>query len=703
MERMKAIKEIEDQKLFERKLKEQMEREQERLRTKQFEIKKREETIKYMNERKDEAFKIMTTAQNLLDQGEYTQSIEKYYQAELVLSEINYPTNLVRDTIHQIQMRMQEDNLLKQQEFERVLKKEEEEKSFQLKIADSLRQEKEKLKLKTIKIRQQEEQKRYVENRKEQAFDLLDNAEVFMKNGNYDKSIEFYRSAELILNEIRFPTEYISQMIIKVSDMQRQKYLEKQQALEKQLHAQRDEILYQQKIAEEMRKEKQRLENKRISIMEQSQLVTIVENKKEEAFTILDEAKELMQKKEYDMAIKAYRNAMLILNEIHFPTESLNETINKILIVKKQQEEEAEFEYHRRVEAIQETRRFQLLLEERKRQEREQATARQLALKERERLVQEQITQREVAYSLLEEAGKYLKKQNPDYDNAISLYVQSRNILAEKIGWEPEINNLNNLIRDLEIEKSEYLERKKQEELLNIKRQREYERFQEEVRRRDQEYEKQKKEQEKKLREIYISRKRADKIKEEGLSLIDKGKKNALENDFESSYKGFELAIKKFKQIGWQDEITYIHKEIENTKLMEKRFEEEEIRIRKIHEELQKRKKREKSLAEKREKELSHTVSEVSDFAHEIIDVIKAKKEDLNLLEEQKKQQLKNEAKGYRKSLTEIINLKKDLIDEISKSEEKIKLKKKEIQTSKDKEQAEEIKKMLKEVGKKKK
>ncbi|MHA1824201.1 MAG: hypothetical protein ACTSXM_10140, partial [Promethearchaeota archaeon] len=71
--------------------------------------------------------------------------------------------------------------------------------------------------------------------------------------------------------------------------------------------------------------------------------------------------------------------------------------------------------------------------------------------------------------------------------------------------------------------------------------------------------------------------------------------------------------------------------------------------------------------------------------------------------EEQRKEQIKNEAKGYRKSLTEIIKLKKDLIDEITQSEEKIKVKEDKIQFTKDKEEADEIKRMLKDIKKKKK
>lgn len=50
---------------------------------------------------------------------------------------------------------------------------------------------------------------------------------------------------------------------------------------------------------------------------------------------------------------------------------------------------------------------------------------------------------------MLEEAGKYLKQLNPEYNKAISLYNQARNLLAENIGWEPELNNLNALIEDL--------------------------------------------------------------------------------------------------------------------------------------------------------------------------------------------------------------------------------------------------------------
>ncbi|MHA2473449.1 MAG: hypothetical protein ACXAES_09470, partial [Promethearchaeota archaeon] len=151
---------------------------------------------------------------------------------------------------------------------------------------------------------------------------------------------------------------------------------------------------------------------------------------------------------------------------------------------------------------VEEEKDLQLLIDERQRQEREKKRAQLLAIQEREKAIQEQVSIRESAYSMLEEAGKYLKQLTPDYNKAISLYNQAKNILAEHIGWEPEINNLNALIKDLQQEQIKFKEKKRLEEEARIQRQKEYDLFQEEIKKRRLEQEKIKREQERKLMRI---------------------------------------------------------------------------------------------------------------------------------------------------------------------------------------------------------
>ena len=134
----------------------------------------------------------------------------------------------------------------------------------------------------------------------------------------------------------------------------------------------------------------------------------------------------------------------------------------------------------------------------------------------------------------------------PDYDKAISLYVQARDLLTEKIGWEPEITNLNTLIKELTQEKEVYLERKKTEKEISIKKQREYDLFREEMQKQKIESEARKREQQKKFRNLYEAKKRSEKIKEEGLNLIKEGKDLVTKYEFQAAYMKYNIAIAKF-------------------------------------------------------------------------------------------------------------------------------------------------------------
>lgn len=700
-ERQNRIKKMEEDRKFELKIYEQLENEKERLKAKKIEIQKREVLLREVENLKEEAFSLMDKAELLLNQGLYDQSIELYHQAEMVLSEIQFPTDPIRGMIDKIKSKKREDQLSKQYEMEMKQKKLVEEQKFQEEVTANMKLEAEKMQEKEIKLREREELRSYMETRKQDAFDLLEQAESFLRLGQYEKSLEYYRSAELILNEIRFPTDSLKETILKVLEKQKQKKLDQQLELERRLQREKEERKFKHLISENLSREKERIKTKKVEMEKLQQLKFKVEENKERAFEFLDKAEINLKNQEYDNSIENYRKAMTILNEIQFPTNIINDMIFKVMKLKKDQAIEKEGTLRKQLEKMEEERKLNAILEERKQQEITKKVAQQLAIQERENVVEKQLNYREAAYSLLDEAGKFLKIPIPDYDKAISLYIQSRDLLQEKIGWEPEINNLNVLIKDLIQEREKLAEKKRLEEEIRLKRQREYELFQEEIKKRKDEYLRQKREQQEKTRQLLVKRQLEKQTSEEGLSLLDQARNLLSQNDFDGAIQSFQNAIKKFNEIGWNDQILYIKEEIENIKKLHQKFLKEELEIQKLHEELKLKKEFEEERLLLKEKQIQKSVGEVGDLTGDISNMISDYKKQAKLREKTRKESIKSEAKEFSKSMGKMIQLKQDLKNELTESKRSKERKKEEEELAKDKEKADEIKKMLKDMKKK--
>ena len=700
-EKEKLRKQLEDERKFEQELAQNLQKEKKRMAEKNVELLKKEEARQIAETQKAEAFRIMEQAEELLKQGNYDQAIDNYYQAELILIQLNFPTDVIKDTITKIQKEKKKADLVKQQELEAQLRKQEEEKRFLLALSERMKFEEEQMRAKQIVLKKQEELKDYLEKRRDVAFELIDEAESLVKQGEYDKALEYYRSVELVLSEINYPTNSIKEQILKVKEKRRIDELQKQKELEIKLQKEREELEFQKKLTQEIISDKKRLELKQINIEKQVLSLENVNQKKEEAFKILDEAELNIKNSEFELAKSNYRKAMLKLNEIQFPTDSIDEMLIKVSELKRKKEIEEQQKYKRELERLKEEKNLNIILEERRRQEREQKMTQQIAVKQKERIIQDQLTFREAAYSFLEDGGKYLKQRPPDYDKAISLYTEAKNLLAEKIGWEPEINNLNILINDLVKEKEKYKERKKLEAKTRVKRQQEYELFKQQIQKQQMEYEIKKREQHKKLKKLYEDQKYAAVTKEEGLSLIDEGKELALKYDFKGAYNKLNEAIQKFNEIGWNEQTKYIQKEIENTKIFEHEVEEKNKKIQQMHKELEAKKQMEEREIKIADSKLKVAIKEVGDLAGEFTQIIKNKRAQDEIREQQKRKKMISESKQFRSDLKHLIGLKEELKKELSDSKREEEKRKKEQELSKDKEKADEIKKMLKEMSKK--
>jgi len=692
-----------EQQEFQSKIAQQLQQEQERMKSKKIEIQKREARVQLIEKRKEEAFDLMDEANELLNDGQYDESIEKYREAELLLSEIQFPTDSIKEMIYKVGEKKKEEELTKQQQLQAQLKREKEEQVTQQQIEEKMRAEKEKMKTRQIRVREQKEMKEIMEKRKEEAFTLLDEAEAFMNRSQYDNALEYYNNAELILSEIQFPTKSIRETIKKVREKKREEELFKHTEMEAQIQKEKEEIVFQQRVSAHLEKEEERMREKQIEIQEAQQMQAIFEKRRDQAFGILEDAEAFINRANYDRALECYRRAELLLNEIQYPIDAVREMIARVVNLKKQKESEEEMELQRRLEKFEEEKALQDLIEIRQKEEREKKAARQLALQQREKLVQQQTDVREASYALLEEAGKYLKQVIPDYDKAISLYVQARNTLAENIGWEPEINNLNSLINDLQQERQNYIERKRAEEQAQIEKQQEYEIFQEEIQKRRAEAEKQKEHHRAKLRVFEEKKQTVDQIRDLGMDLIDEAKSLAQYHQFEDAYKLFNQAIENFKKIGWTAQIRYIEHEINNTKILEQKAEQEVEEIQKIQEQLLKQKEAENRRRSLEEKQTKSQLKEVRSLTGEISGLIQARRREALLTEQQKKEKVKTEALDFGKSMAKMLKIKQELRAELENAKNAEKEKQEELQKQKEKEEVDEITRMIREAAKKNK
>ena len=686
---------------FQSRITDEIQKEKERMEAKKIELQQREVLKSIMEDQKSKAFSLIEEAEKLLSKGQYEQSLEKYRQVDLIFSEIQFPAQVIKDTILKVEEKKREESLTKQKELERQLKKNQEEFLFKQQISEKMVIEKQKMQSKQIEVKKKEELKEYMENRKNDAFKLLEDAEMFINQSQYDKALEFYQSAELILNEVQYPSDVIRDLIYQVREKKKNYEIVKQKEFEFKIQREREDYEFQKKITEDFRKEKERLSVKKLELEEKEILKAKLEEKREQAFSILDEAQNFTKQLDYDRAIEYYRKAELILNELHFSTESIKRMIAQVISLKNEKEKEQELELKRELERIEEDKQLRALIEERKRQEGEKKIAQQIAIQQREKLIQEQISQREAAYALLEEAGKYLKSRIPDYDKAISLYLQARKILAEKIGWEPEINNLEALIKDLQQEKANFLERQRIEGQAQLKRQQEYELFKEEMRRKRIDHEKQMEDQKSKLKQFEERKELESALRDEGLKLIGEGKRNAELKAFDKAYQMFERAISHFREIGWDEQIKYIETEIKNVKILDEKFKHEKLERERIQDELQKQRKLEMEKWKQEDLQIRATIGEVGSLTDEISSLFRAREEQLIVTEAQKNQQIKNEANEFSRNISRMLRIKQELLSELKKTEEEEKKKRADEQKAKEREEVDEIARMLRELKKK--
>jgi hypothetical protein len=690
---------------FQKKVAQELRKEREKLEQTEVGLREGDEEIRYREQKKQTAFKFLDAGQKYLNQREFDKAIYAYQNAGNLFAEIQWTDELplIEKTIKEIESKKNELDLGKQQKLKEDLERLKKKSEFQRQMADQLDVEREKIiQEEVIVVKQKEDLIKYEEKR-DSAFKLLDESEFLLKNSQYDEALENYLKADIFLSDIQYPTNAIRDMIQNIREMKKEQELQKQR--EDELAAKRkiEEKQFQENIAENLSKEKGRLEGKQIELMKREQMQVLLEKKREEAFSILDKAEDFTKNMEYDQAIDAYRKAELFLNELRFPTDSIKNMTAEVINLKKEQQIAQESELKRELEQVEEERHLQSLVEERHRQQRAEKIALQMAEAGRKRVIEAQMSAREASFSLLEEAGKYLKRRDPDFDKGISLYIQARDLLSEKIGWEPEINNMNRLIQDLQHEKAMFLEKRKLIDKAKFEREQEYIDFQQELVKRTVEYEKEETRRKSELQEYEEMKRLGAEYKERALGLIDEGKRFARLGDFNNAYDSFKKAIIQFKEMGWGDQIHYIQTEINNTRRLEKKTTTEDLELKKIHEKLDEQVNLEILRREDEDKRIRQTIGDIGDLAGDVKKMIEARREELESAELQKEDLVKREAKEFSRNVAKMLKIKQELRGELKKAQEEEVKKQEGLKKEQEREAIGDLKRMIKEAAKKEK
>ncbi|MEJ2276807.1 MAG: hypothetical protein P8Y70_03515 [Candidatus Lokiarchaeota archaeon] len=716
-------KAVEEEKRIIEQISDYVKKEKERAKHQELEKLRKQKDIQYREQQKEKAFKFLDSAQEYINEEDFDKAINAYQEAGNIFAEIQWIDELplIQDSIQELEKKRKEHDELRRARIQREIEIRKKDLEFNKKVLDQIDKEHEKLKiqeleqgfvesqLKTEHVKlppgktreiQREELRKYFEMQREDSFKLLEQAEDFMKQKDYDSAIDYYKRAESKLKEIKFPTNAIRDTIdlIKIKReedqlLEQHKVDVKSQKLEKQRE-------FQEMIASSLEKERKRLQLKQLKVEEYERSRELIEQKQNKAFNMLDEAEKLVKNEKYEDAVERYREAQFLLNQIHYPTESIAEVIGKTILLKNQKEKEAELKLKGELQKLEEERILKQLEERRKREERKQKLAQHYAAKERERLIQEQQNIREAAYSLLDKGSVYLKQTVPDYNQAISMYIQAKNLLQEKIGWAPEIRNLENLINSLRQEKLELLQRQKAILEQEKKREQEYSEFQTELKERRKKAIEEQKKKEQKLRELEKRKKEVIKRRDYALELITIGKNLSANQQFEEAYEKLNEAISVFKSIGWIEQIKYIQQEIKSIKELEAELKREALETQRYKEGAERRDAKVQQLQIKKEKELKKAVGEVDVLTDEVSEIIEMKKKEQMLTEQQREEQIKKEAKEFGKSMGEMIKIKEELLAQIRQAEKEEKLRQEEEERKKGRKEVDDIAKMLKEVAK---
>ncbi|MFX0071325.1 MAG: hypothetical protein ACFFAO_09570, partial [Candidatus Hermodarchaeota archaeon] len=420
-------------------------------------VKQKKEQEKYSNE----AFRLIDEAEKRIKNYElkikdgtfpdspFKQVIDMYREARKMFEEIGWDDQAISliNTINFYKEKMEADNKLRNLEKKKIEEQKKEMIEQQRIIEEYKRKQEEKLKQQAEELRLKQKEEIIFEERKQEAFKLMDQAKRELNNDNFDKAIELYNKSEKIFSEVNWfeGLKMVQESIIVIKKKKQdfeliQKAIKEEKEekirLEKEIEAQivktkELERLQQQLKREEMIKiQKQKDKERKVS---------------REAYNLLEEGTKLVEDKRFDKAYEKYTAAQDLFNEIEWFHE-VNRISTDLLITLKNEEQEYNRYQELERKRMEDEKELKKMLYETELQRKELD---KLSVKERrKKLLKLQVSEKlkEKIEENLERADIEIKNYN--YNKGIVMFKETINMM-EKVGWEREISEINKQIHIL--------------------------------------------------------------------------------------------------------------------------------------------------------------------------------------------------------------------------------------------------------------
>jgi len=254
------IKKEREDRSFQEKIIKEMNIKRKQLEERDIVKKERANEINFREKQKEEAFKILDEAQNFLSLGEFNLAIESYKNVNQIFAQIQWIEEivLINQTINKIENKKKEQEIRKQKEFEQIIKEDAEHRQFLINIKIQREREKRVIQKERAILEKKKELSSQNILKQQEAFQIIDDADEFLVQENYNLAIEMYQNALNSLKKIGWTGNYIilleesiRNLQFKRDEKERQKLLDKGE-LRKNIEEERE---FERKVTESFQKE----------------------------------------------------------------------------------------------------------------------------------------------------------------------------------------------------------------------------------------------------------------------------------------------------------------------------------------------------------------------------------------------------------------------------------------------------------------
>ncbi|MHA1724729.1 MAG: hypothetical protein ACTSXH_07790 [Promethearchaeota archaeon] len=294
------------------------------------------------------------------------------------------------------------------------------------------------------------------------------------------------------------------------------------------------------------------------------------------------------------------------------------------------------------------------------------------------------------AFSHLDEAKK--QEENEAYLKALLNYQKALELL-NSIGWHQQTQNIKTIIVKLKKkiqEQKESVEKVKIEEKSMIEEP-EMQNFNEsEPTEELNEY---------RALELKKKKEEVEQIRNKAFMLIDKANELEKAEELDDALSNLKEAMKLLKTIGWDNYLTPVITKIDQIKekkLIKEREKEVEEKIK------QRREEAEIEQIDLKEIEIVKTLEDVEALTKNITQMVEKSKKNMELREKRRQEIMKIQATQFSKSMGDLIELKREFVEELKKAKMEVEKKARFLEKQKEREKLDEIARMLDELDKKK-